>query len=201
MYDDAAYVAKAIESFADRGFDVVVAMNSYGGFVGTEAAKNLSKPARAQAGKRGGLTALVYLAAFLPTLGQTVKGLAGGVPAEGPYMDLSPMRSPEFAQGVFQDVTADEALELYDTFTQHAVASFDCPLTYEGYKDKDIKVFYMQMTRDCVLKTEWQVDWIKTAKANGVDVEVVVTDGGHVPMIAHEKEVAELLVKAAKVGE
>ena len=197
MYDDAAHVAQAVESFADQGFDVVVAMNSYGGFVGTEAVKDLSKASRAPEGKQGGVVALVYLAAFLPTIGQTVKGMTGGMPGDDPYMDLGPMRSTEFAQGVFQDVSSDEALELYDQMTKHSRASFDSPLTYEGYKDRDIKVFYMQMKRDYVLKTEWQVDWIEKARASGVNIEVDVVDGGHVPMIAHEKEVTDLLLRAA----
>lgn len=162
MYDDAAHVSQAVKSFADQGLDVAVAMNSYGGFVGTEAVKNLSKPSRAKEGKKGGVVALVYLAAFLPTVGQTVKGMTGGMPGEDPYMDLGPMRSLEFAQGVFQDVSADEALELYDRMTKHSRKSFDSPLTYEGYKDKDIKVFYMQMQRDYVLKRTGR--WIGSRK-------------------------------------
>lgn len=200
LQDDAAHVAHAIEDFADQGYDVVMAMNSYAGFVGSEAGKNLSKASRAKAGKQGGLIALVYIAAFLPTMGQTVKAITGGVPGEEPYMTTSAMRSPEMAQGIFVDQTPDEALRLFDLLTSHSRASFDSALTYEAYKDKDIKVFYLHVKRDYVLKSEWQLDWLEKAKESGAEIEVVVLDYGHVPMIGREKEVADLLVKAAAAG-
>jgi pimeloyl-ACP methyl ester carboxylesterase len=201
VQDDAAALDKLIEEQADKGFDVVVAMNSYGGFVGTEATKGLSKGARAKEGKSGGVISLVYLAAHLPYKGQSCESIAGTLPFPDSviYMSLAPMRSPEMAQGVFPDSTPEEAMQLFDEFTQHSLASFKSPLTYEAYKDKDIKVFYMHMLRDNVLKPEWQKDWLATAKNSGVDVEVVTIDGGHCPMVANSKEVADLLAKAATV--
>ena len=200
MYDDAAHVADVVTGFADKGYDVVVAMNSYAGFVGTEGCKNLSKALRTKEGKKGGVIALVYLAAFLPTVGQSVKELSGGLPGDEPYMSLEAMRSAQMARAIFPDLTDDEALGFFDKMTNHSRAAFDSTLTHESYKDEGIHVYYTYMLRDYILKTELQAQWIETAKAAGVNVDVVTLDGGHVPMIGHEKDVADLLVRAANAA-
>jgi hypothetical protein len=54
-------------------------------------------------------------------------------------MSLEEARSEDFAQAVFGDST-EEALQLYDQLTKHSRASFDSPLTHEGYRGKGLRV-------------------------------------------------------------
>ena len=56
---------------------MVLAMNSYGGFPGTEATKGLSKGEREKEGKEGGIVALVYLASFIPPVGMSLRKSMG----------------------------------------------------------------------------------------------------------------------------
>jgi hypothetical protein len=52
-------------------------MNSYAGFPGTESSKGLSKTEREKEGKKGGIVALVYLAAFIQPVGVSLKASMG----------------------------------------------------------------------------------------------------------------------------
>lgn len=77
MFDDAVMLKETIEGWADKGYDVVVAMNSYGGVPGTESVKGLGKAERAQKGHKAGVVGLVYLASFLPRAGESIMSLMG----------------------------------------------------------------------------------------------------------------------------
>lgn len=57
---------------------MVVVAHSYGGVVASSAVEGLSKAARAQAGKPGGVIKVVYLAAFALDKGQSLLGMLGG---------------------------------------------------------------------------------------------------------------------------
>jgi pimeloyl-ACP methyl ester carboxylesterase len=77
MADDAAFFHGIVEELADQGKDVVLVTHSYGGVVGTEASKGLSKSERTEAGKDGGLVRLVYLTSVVPTPGNSLGDLMG----------------------------------------------------------------------------------------------------------------------------
>lgn len=62
---DVEQVRDVIEEEAAKGQDVVVFMHSYGGMVGTEACRGLSKKDREAAGKTGGIVKLIYCSAFM----------------------------------------------------------------------------------------------------------------------------------------
>jgi hypothetical protein len=68
---------------ADEGKDIVLVMHSYGGIPATESAHGLAKKDREAAGKKGGIVALLYVAALLVqpvmSLGSTL-GAGYGIP-------------------------------------------------------------------------------------------------------------------------
>lgn len=69
LYDDAAALRAEIEVHANQGRQVIVVLHSYGGLVGAEAVKGLGYKQRKAKGKDGGVTLLVYLAAYeLPSI-------------------------------------------------------------------------------------------------------------------------------------
>ncbi|RMZ90216.1 hypothetical protein DV736_g2540, partial [Chaetothyriales sp. CBS 134916] len=195
MYDDAAAIASKITSLADDdGKDVVLVLSSYGGLPGTEAAYGLSKAARAKRGLKGGIIALVYIAAFLPTVGDSTKGLAGEFPGEDEYMQLE--YSPEFAASIFSDLSDPiEQKRSFDQMTPHSRASFHSPLKHEGWRD--VKIYYLHTMSDLIIPPELQSKLIEKAKAEGADVEVIETDAGHMPMLGREQVVVDVLLKAA----
>ena len=199
LYDDASHVSSVITTLASRGLQVVVVMNSYAGFVGTQAVHNLSIPSRKTQGftDGGGVSALVYLAAFLPQKDQSVNALGNPLPGDSPMIDPTIMRSQQMADAIFQDLSPEESMKHFDNLVPHSRVSFTNALTNEGYKEEGVRVYYMQMLRDYVLMTEKQEEFIEKAREGGVDVEVVRVDGGHVPMFGKEVEVVDLLVRAA----
>lgn len=68
LYDDAAALRAEIEVHANQGRQVIVVVHSYGGLVGAEAVKGLGYKQRKAEGKTGGVTLLVYLAAFVVSI-------------------------------------------------------------------------------------------------------------------------------------
>lgn len=77
MYEDADFFRGVIEELADQGKDVVVVTHSYGGLVGSEAAKGVIKADREAAGKPGGLVKLVFLTSVVPPPGVSLGGQMG----------------------------------------------------------------------------------------------------------------------------
>lgn len=93
LADDAAALRAEILAWAEQGRQVIVCVHSYGGMVGGEATKDLGFKQRKAQGKAGGVTLLVYLAAFAAPIGSTIFGMLGGNPL--PWMDIevSPVSS------------------------------------------------------------------------------------------------------------
>jgi hypothetical protein len=82
LNDDALFVRGIIESVVDQGKDVLVVTHSYGGVVGTEAAKGVSKAERQADGKLGGITRIAYLTSIVPPEGGSLVGEQGEAPPE-----------------------------------------------------------------------------------------------------------------------
>jgi hypothetical protein len=91
---DSIHVRSVLESLLDDGKDVVLAAHSYGGLPSSAAAKGFMKSEREAAGKRGGVVAQVYIAAFLAPEGVSLLQLAGGKHAPWVIINVSPLISP-----------------------------------------------------------------------------------------------------------
>lgn len=77
LADDAAFFHDIAQKIADQGKDVVFVTHSYGGVVGTEASKGLTKAERKAVGKEGGLVRLVYLTSVVPPVGKSLADIMG----------------------------------------------------------------------------------------------------------------------------
>lgn len=77
LYEDADYFRGVAEELADEGKDVIFVTHSYGGVVGTEAARNALKTQRQAAGKPGGIVRIVYVTSVVPTPGNSLRSLMG----------------------------------------------------------------------------------------------------------------------------
>lgn len=86
LADDAAALRAEIVKHADKGRQVIVVVHSYGGLVGAEATPGLGFKQRKAKGKTGGVTLLVYLAAFVTPKGQSILSMLGGKPLD--WMDV-----------------------------------------------------------------------------------------------------------------
>ncbi|KAJ6170949.1 hypothetical protein N7470_000016 [Penicillium chermesinum] len=97
LIDDTVAVRDEIERLSDQGKQVVVVAHSYGGMVGAGAVKGLGYAERKKRGKSGGVTMLVYMAAFVAKAGTSMSDMFGG--EFPPFMKFDVSISP-FSAGV-----------------------------------------------------------------------------------------------------
>lgn len=90
LFDDAAAVRAEIEALTNQGRQVIVVGHSYGGLVIAEAVKGLGYKQRQAEGKTGGVTLVVYLAAFVTPKGASILKMLGGQPL--PWMNFQVRR-------------------------------------------------------------------------------------------------------------
>ncbi|KAK0119922.1 hypothetical protein ONS95_011347 [Cadophora gregata] len=195
--EDAAYIHSALLQLVEQGKNVVLAMNSYGGFPGTEATKGLSKGEREKEGKDGGVVALVYLASFIPAVGMSLRKSMGddlpdSIKNAGEYMALDHEND---WKNIFSDMPEDEAKHYMSLMPNHSTISFSGELTHPGYKY--IPAIYLLTEGDKIIPVEAQRQMIEFARSEGVDVKVVETDSGHCPMLSIPEKTVDVLVAAA----
>jgi pimeloyl-ACP methyl ester carboxylesterase len=194
LYDDAAAIRLLVQKLADDGKDVVLVISSYGGMPSTEAVPGLSKSSRSALGQPGGVVSMCFLAAFMPKIGDSVAELNGRMPGDSPYISLEYSR--EFAAAVFGDLKDPNEQETeFRKMKGHSRVSFENTITGEGWKE--VKNFYYLPENDYVISPDLQRRLIEHAKSQGADVEVLTTNGSHVPMIGREEEVAKFVAHAA----
>lgn len=177
-------------AFANRVIDaqtgpVVLVGHSWGGAVIT------------QAGGNDKVKALVYVAAFAPSPGETsldgVKGfpaspgLASPIATPDGFLTLSP---ETVAKDFAQDVTADEA-NLIAT-TQGAVRgkNFEEKLTVAAWQSKPS--WYIVANNDRMIQPDAQ-----RALAKKIGATATALPTSHVPMVSKPKEVVDVIAAAA----
>lgn len=78
MAEDAAAIRAVLIPLVEQGKEIILVVHSYGGVPGASAIQGLGWKQRAKEGKTGGISILVYLAAFVTPKGKTPKDLLGG---------------------------------------------------------------------------------------------------------------------------
>ncbi|KAH8698761.1 Alpha/beta hydrolase fold-1 [Talaromyces proteolyticus] len=197
MYEDASILSSRIATLCDENKDVVLVMHSYGGVVGSEASKGLSKKGREAAGKKGGITKLIYVTAVVPEIGQSLKDVMGDLlPShlivEGEYM--SHVIEPSAAI-TFSDIPLDEGVEWVKKMSLHSVRSFAEPLTYAGYMD--IPSTFIFCEQDQILPLDFQRRRVQTIeRCSGHSLATLSLVAGHCPNVSRPIDLAKTIQKA-----
>lgn len=89
LQPDIDAVRSLVQREADDGNDIVVIAHSWAGLPVSSALDGLSKTEREQAGNTGGVVKLVFIAAFLPSIGESLIGAFGGMPPPWYELDVS----------------------------------------------------------------------------------------------------------------
>jgi hypothetical protein len=80
--EDAEHIRKTLEPLIEQGKEVVLALHSYSGVPGSECVKGLTRKELEAQGKKGGIVAMVFVAAFLLPAGHSIDSfLPGGAGA------------------------------------------------------------------------------------------------------------------------
>jgi pimeloyl-ACP methyl ester carboxylesterase len=180
----AADVDATKQALAKQDGKTVLVGHSWGGVVITEA------------GNDPKVSALVYVSAFAPDVGQSLATLANsGPPTEGAAA-IHPDNKGELYVDpkVFPSaVAADLPPKIAESLANHqmplSVKAFETPVDTTAWRDKP--TFYVITTKDRVIAPEAQKFFADRMKAQITDVA-----GSHASLVVHAKQVAEVIEKA-----
>jgi pimeloyl-ACP methyl ester carboxylesterase len=188
---DADYVRRIV---AGLKTNVVLVGHSYGGSVITEAA---------EAGEN--IKSLVYVAAFVPEVGETALALTGKFPGstlpptlaepielENGIKDLY-IQQDKFHDQFAADVSADDAKIM--AATQRPITDFALGQATSNAGWKHIPSWAIYGDADKNIPPEAMAWMAKRANAKET---IIVKGASHVVMVSHPDEVAEIIEKAAK---
>ncbi|CZR46528.1 uncharacterized protein FPRO_11977 [Fusarium proliferatum ET1] len=184
LADDVKVAQSVLNKQIDRRKDVVMLMHSYGGMVGTEATRGLSRKEREKAGLGGGITRMVFLAAIFAPPGKSTRGLyeanSGRYPRrEGDYL----VCDEETAMCFYSDLTKEEGLPLAQDASKiyQAVRIFGDEQTYDGFHEF-ISSSYIVTKKDVLVPEPAQRQFISRLEENGGrPVPVFELDTAHSP--------------------
>jgi pimeloyl-ACP methyl ester carboxylesterase len=183
----AADVDATKQALAKQDGRTVLVGHSWGGIVITEA------------GNDPKVSALVYVSAFAPEVGESLASLAkSGPPTEGgsaihPDAKGNLYIDPKiFPSAVAADLPPEIAAHLAETQLPLNHVAFEAPVDIAAWHDKPN--IYVISTRDKVLAPEAQKMFAARIKAKTTEVA-----GSHASLVVHAREVAEVIEKAALV--
>src|ERR1700761_6936405 len=183
----AADVDATKQAIAKQDGKTVLVGHSWGGVVIT------------QAGNDPKVSALVYVSAFAPEVGESLASLAkAGPPTEGgnaihPDAKGNLYIDPKvFPSAVAADLPPEIAAHLATSQLPLNHVAFEAPVDVAAWHDKP--TFYVISTKDKVLAPEAQKLLASRMKAQTTEVA-----GSHASLVVHAKQVAEVIEKAALV--
>lgn len=209
LEDDAFYIREVLEAYLAQGKDIVLVMNSYGGFAGTEAIKGIptrsSLTTEIQAGQRGALVGMVYLSSFVPLAGDSLRSVMGDTLFEplksgdpGNYMYLPDQSGP----GIFSDYAAegkdDEVAYWFGRMLTHSSDSFDGKVSHDMWAEGafDGKAVYILGENDLVVPptlAESMLEKIESKVGKGKVELKRIDKGGHMMHVTRPDVVADII--------
>jgi pimeloyl-ACP methyl ester carboxylesterase len=172
------------QALAKQDGKTVLAGHSWGGVVITEA------------GNDPKVSALVYVSAFAPEVGQSLATLAKSGPATEGTAAIHPddkgnlyIDPKVFPSAVAADVPPEIAAHLAESQLPLSVKAFETPVDVAAWRDKP--TFYVITTKDKVIAPEAQKLFATRMKAQITDVA-----GSHASLVVHADAVAAAIEKA-----
>jgi pimeloyl-ACP methyl ester carboxylesterase len=183
LADDAALVRHAIGGISGP---VVVAGHSYGGLVISEATAAASN-----------VTALVFVAAFAPDVGESVGSVSAGYPSTPAISHLvvddqgnATIDPDAFVQYFASDLPVKQARALAAVQHPIAVGVFGTSAGTPGWRS--IRSYYQVSANDEVIDPALERMFAKRMHAETIELR-----SSHVSMISHARSIADLIERAA----
>lgn len=174
------------QALAKQNGRTVLVGHSWGGVVITEA------------GNDPKVSALVYVSAFAPDVGQSLATLAKSGPATEGTAAIHPdakgnlyIDPKVFPSAVAADLPPQVAESLANQQLPLSHTAFEAPVDTAAWRDKP--TFYVISTKDKVIAPEAQKFFATEMKAQTTEV------AGSASLVVHAKEVAEVIERAALV--
>ncbi|RDW88547.1 hypothetical protein BP6252_00579 [Coleophoma cylindrospora] len=199
LEDDADQINHMLTKLADQEKEILLVGHSYGGLPMTESCQSLTKLERTMQGKRGGVIALLYIAAFVPSAGESMVDMLAGISREHPVNNVT-MDGPDYlkidpelsASAAFSDLGDDDGIDLVNRMGVQSISSFGGKTTFEAWQH--LPVSYLFAKNDQVNPYHFQQSMVeKIEKATGRPVTVYECDSGHCPNVTHPDRVVEVI--------
>ncbi|KAL6705374.1 hypothetical protein ACN47E_007023 [Coniothyrium glycines] len=187
------------EAIGEAGNDVVVIVHSWGGIIGGSALSGYGKETRAAQGKKGGVTALGYMTAFLLPEGMSLLDAAGN--KHSPWSRLDEENNLIYAQVpeiFYNDLPEDEQKYWFDRLQSHNLSGFTTPCTAASWKE--LPTSYLVCEDDLAIPVSAQDGMIQGARDAGVEVDVTRIKAGHSPFLSKPEETVNWIRKVAARG-
>ena len=202
--DDIEFIRSGIlEILDEQNSNVVIAVHSYAGVPGSAATYGLDLISREGAGKKTAVIGMLFIAAFLPVAGESLRSIMNQHEAlQEPYKSgmpgeyLPPIPS-EFAAFVFNDLTdASEAARYHGMMVQHSSDSYGGVIEGAGWES--IKSVQLIPQNDAIIPVPVQEWMSERAIKQGRAVSRVFLEGaGHCPTVSQPEVIVDQLVKLA----
>jgi pimeloyl-ACP methyl ester carboxylesterase len=183
LENDAAFTKRAIK---EAEGPVVLVGHSWGGVVITEA------------GNDAKVRSLVYVAAYAPDTGQSLRDVLAKYPAsdarksflqdDDGYLRLS---DEGVSRYFAPDLPVTEQKVIGAVQGRYHTRTFTAPVSRAAWRDKP--TFTVVSTEDLIIAPQLQRDQVKAANATAIEVA-----GSHVVMLSHPEQVAGHIIRAAK---
>ncbi|KAE8391443.1 hypothetical protein BDV23DRAFT_171625 [Aspergillus alliaceus] len=173
LYTDSEFVRSYVEGLVEAGRDVVVLMHSYGGQVSTNCLVGLGAETRKQRGLTGGVTRLVYIAAFAVTEGSSMVDVVKAFGHEA--------RMPKLQE-----------LEAYVA----RLARWNGKAMHQGTRQcawREISVSFVYATADMTVPFDYQKLFVEKMHGQGREVETFSMDTGPCPTFTKASELVEIV--------
>ncbi|KAB8231339.1 alpha/beta hydrolase [Aspergillus alliaceus] len=186
LYTDSEFIRSYVEGLVEAGRHVVVLMHSYGGQVGTNCLVGLGAETRKQRGLTGGVTRLVYIAAFAVTEGSTDAKIAFDFADDDTCESRDPKNLPVGPSH------PEEELEAYVA----GLARWNGKAMYQGTRQcawREIPVSFVYATADMTVPFDYQKLFVEKMQGQGREVETFSLDTGPCPTFTKASELVEIV--------
>ncbi|KAF5010877.1 hypothetical protein FDECE_2984 [Fusarium decemcellulare] len=190
---DIQAVRNVITPYVDEGRDVVIVVHSWSGAVINSALKGLDKATRLEEGKIGGVSKLIFIAAFLVPEGVSVFDAVGG---EVPSLwntkgDIIYANDP--VTTFYNDLDPDEAQYYTSLLKPHAKATKYTKTTGEAWKH--IPSVYLICDNDNAIPPFAQKGMVNIAQDEGANMKTERINTSHSPFLSKPDEVSDFIIR------
>ncbi|ROV98391.1 hypothetical protein VMCG_07203 [Cytospora schulzeri] len=206
LSSDTDLIRSYATSLVEAGRTVAVLMHSYGGQVGTNALYGLNKKAREVNGQPGGISHLIYMAAFALPEGKSMIDKV----AEFNHMDRIPVAfgidedqtcvSKYPREGLIGEPYADQVdpqeVEAHiQTLGRWNGKCMFLPIQNTCAWREEVKVLYIRASGDLIIPVEYQKNMVEVMEKEGKTVETIDLETGHAPHLTATEAVVDAVLR------
>ena len=196
--DDSAIIRTKLEDLVDnQGLSVVVLCHSYGGMAVMPALRGFSQRERSAAGKKGGVTFLIYCCAFALPNGVSLMDALNNTPL--PWFDVSDDQTSVNAMTprdiFYNDLSEAEAEQYIAHLKPFAYKAMSTKNTFQPWEEIDCG--YIVCEKDQAIPAGAQRGMVQGVEAGGGKMKVWELDASHSPFLSMPEKVAEIVREAA----